>query len=37
MTIMEMVKAGFWLNSVALVLIVLGVTYLLPTLWESTS
>ncbi len=32
-TIMEMVKAGFWLNIVALVLIVVGVLYLLPPLW----
>lgn len=32
-TIMEMVKAGFWLNIVALFLIVAGVLYLLPPLW----
>lgn len=31
--IMEMVKAGFWLNIAALILIVAGVLYLLPLLW----
>ncbi|GAB3473266.1 SLC13 family permease [Nocardiopsis coralliicola] len=32
-TIMEMVRTGFWLNIFALVLIVLGVLFLLPQLW----
>lgn len=33
LTIMEMVKAGFWLNWVALALIVGGTLYVLPWLW----
>lgn len=32
-TIMEMVKTGFWLNIAALLLIVAAVLYVLPTLW----
>lgn len=32
-TIMEMIKAGFWLTLIALVLIPLGTIYLLPALW----
>lgn len=32
-TIMEMVKAGFWLNIAALFLIVAAVIFLLPSLW----
>lgn len=32
-TIMEMVRTGFWLNIVALLLIVAAVLYVLPTLW----
>ncbi|MFD0046590.1 SLC13 family permease [Pseudarthrobacter scleromae] len=32
-TIMEMVKAGFWLNIAALFLIVAAALFLLPTLW----
>ncbi|WP_026129071.1 SLC13 family permease [Nocardiopsis prasina] len=33
LTIIEMVKVGFWLNWVALALIVLGVLYMLPWMW----
>ena len=32
-TIMEMVKTGFWLNIAALLLIVAAVLYVLPSLW----
>jgi sodium-dependent dicarboxylate transporter 2/3/5 len=32
-TIMEMVKTGFWLNIAALILIVAAVLYVLPVLW----
>ncbi|MFW3385340.1 UNVERIFIED_CONTAM: SLC13 family permease [Kocuria sp. CPCC 205274] len=32
-TIMEMVRTGFWLNIVALLLIVVAVLYVLPALW----
>lgn len=33
LTIMEMVKAGFWVNLVALALIVATVIFVLPTMW----
>lgn len=33
LTIMEMVKAGFWVNLVALVLIVASVVFVLPAMW----
>ncbi len=32
-TIMEMVRSGFWLNVIALALIVAGVLFMLPLLW----
>lgn len=32
-TIMEMVRTGFWLNMFALVLIIAGVLYMLPLMW----
>ncbi len=32
-TIMEMVRTGFWLNLFALALIVVGTLFLLPLLW----
>ncbi|MFC9086021.1 SLC13 family permease [Nocardiopsis dassonvillei] len=32
-TIMEMVRSGFWLNVIALVLVIAGTLFLLPPLW----
>ena len=32
-SIMDMVKTGFWLNLTALALIILGVLFMLPTMW----
>jgi sodium-dependent dicarboxylate transporter 2/3/5 len=32
-TIMEMVRSGFWLNVIALALVVAGTLFLLPPLW----
>lgn len=33
LTIMEMVRTGFWLNIMALVLVVVGVLFALPLMW----
>ncbi|WP_026126778.1 SLC13 family permease [Nocardiopsis xinjiangensis] len=32
-SIMDMVRTGFWLNLIALALIILGVLFMLPTMW----